>query len=527
MNKYIRWFYTLKELKFIQIYSQVLYRLLGVTSMFSFFKSYSYSSFRYLKFVDFKREFYGNVDKLSFTFLNKSFNFIDKVNWNETSNGMLWCYNLNYFDFIHTIDKNEALDLVEDFNKSKRANSIGLDPYPISLRNINLIKLYSKNKETDGFLIDELFNDYKVLTKKIEYHLLGNHLLENGFSLLFGAYFFEQDDFYRIARKLIIDELNEEILSDGAHFELSPMYHSIILERLLDSINLVENNNFKNDDLLVLMREKASLMLGWLNKIKFNNNEIPLVNDSSLGVAMLVENINKYGSLLGVIEKDITLKESGYRKFSNQNFELLADVGEIGPKYIPGHAHADTFNFLLQIKGLPVFIDTGISTYDKDKVRCYERSTQAHNTVVVNNLNSSDTWGGFRVGKRASVKIIEDNTTLVKAEHNGFESLGMKHQREFKISENTVVIGDEIVGIGTDNVAFFHVDNSFDVSVLGNKEVQLKSKEDIVSVVFEGSESIDVSDSSASKEFNKLYEISKIAVSFKQNLKTTISIIEK
>lgn len=37
----------------------------------------------------------------------------------------------------------------------------------------------------------------------------------------------------------------------------------------------------------------------------------------------------------------------------------------IGPDYIPGHAHADTFNYELRIDGVPFIVDTGISTYNK------------------------------------------------------------------------------------------------------------------------------------------------------------------
>ena len=47
-------------------------------------------------------------------------------------------------------------------------------------------------------------------------------------------------------------------LNDGAHFELSPMYHKIILSRLLDCIQLIKLNYvWKKDDLLLLMVVKA------------------------------------------------------------------------------------------------------------------------------------------------------------------------------------------------------------------------------------------------------------------------------
>ncbi len=53
------------------------------------------------------------------------------------------------------------------------------------------------------------------------------------------------------------------------------------------------------------------------------------------------------------------------------------------PSYQPGHAHADTFNFVLNIHNEPLIVDTGISTYEANETRLKERGTAAHNTVTV------------------------------------------------------------------------------------------------------------------------------------------------
>ena len=58
------------------------------------------------------------------------------------------------------------------------------------------------------------------------------------------------------AKNLLIDQLNEQILDDDAHFELSPMYHQIIFSRLLDSINLINlNKNGKMMNLHIFKRK--------------------------------------------------------------------------------------------------------------------------------------------------------------------------------------------------------------------------------------------------------------------------------
>ena len=49
----------------------------------------------------------------------------------------------------------------------------------------------------------------------------------------------------KIWKKEYLHQLKEQILEDGGHYELSPMYHNIILEDLIDLRNiLLEDRDF-------------------------------------------------------------------------------------------------------------------------------------------------------------------------------------------------------------------------------------------------------------------------------------------
>ena len=52
-------------------------------------------------------------------------------------------------------------------------------------------------------------------------------------SLVIGAIFFKDEAVLGKALKDFKAECKEEILADGMHFELSPMYHKIIFEGVL------------------------------------------------------------------------------------------------------------------------------------------------------------------------------------------------------------------------------------------------------------------------------------------------------
>jgi len=462
----------------------------------------------------------------SFSFLNISHSFSDKINWNYNRFGKLWTYNMNYFDFLNqeNISKETGLKLIQDFIKNEAKLKDGKESYPISLRGINWVKFLSNNQVKDELINYALYFHYCILFKNLEYHLLGNHLLENAFSLLFGAYYFQDEKLYAKSKKLLISELDEQILNDGAHFELSPMYHQIILSRLLDCIQLIKLNSvWKRNDLLLFLEEKASLMISWLCNVTYKNGDIPMLNDATFNIAPNSKKIFSFAKHLGINSQDIPLSDSGYRKINYNNYELLIDVGNVGPSYQPGHAHSDTFNFELIKNGNPIFVDTGISTYEKNDIRQYERATHSHNTVKIGDKEQTQVWGGFRVAKRAKITHLIEKPNLIEASHDGYLSDGYKHTRSFLWGEKYLILLDEI-NRSTSNKAkaYFHLHFSIIKPLVDNNTIILESIG--VSIEFENASNINIEKYQLSAGFNKTNLAYKIVVTFNQTLKTKISL---
>lgn len=405
----------------------------------------------------------------SFTFLNLEQTFDQKdIDWNFPDFGKLWTYNLNYFDFLNqeNISKQAGLGLIDEFISKYDSLVDGLEPYPTSLRGMNWIKFLSGKGCNDTKVTRSLLGQFNILSKSLEYHLLGNHLLENAFALLFGAYFFQNESFYHIAERLLKEELAEQINEDGGHYERSPMYHQIILYRLLDCLNLVQNNPWNSAALLPLLEEKAVMMLGWLKTVTFSNGDIPMVKDAAFGIAPSTRELVAYAASLGVENtEEVRLTDSGYRKYEVGKLEFFFDIGQIAPAYQPGHAHSDELNFLLYSQGKPVIVDMGVSTYEANEDRFRERSTSAHNCISVNGHNSSEVWGAFRLGRRAKVEILTEKEGSVIASHNGYSSLGVKVQRSFKQGKKEILVED-VLDINSDVIPLlnlhFHPDVELD-----------------------------------------------------------------
>lgn len=439
-----------------------------------------------------------------FMFLNLSAPF---RSWQDVSKGMLWAYNLNYMDWLcqPDMDFETGAGWIERFISDLPNNAIGLQPYPTALRGINWIKFIAKYDEClpssqHKRWNDSLYSQYEYLSRRLEYHLLGNHLLEDAFSLYVGALYFRDSGFYRCSSRLLRAQLNEQILSDGAHYEQSPMYHCILLDRLLDCYNFSANNIAFNSQksITLLLARKACQMLGYLESIVWRDGTIPLLNDSAYNIAPTPAEIFEYARRLGLRWQVIPLGASGYRKFLNEYFEAVVDIGNIAAHYQPGHAHADTFNYELRIAGHPFIVDTGISTYEKNVRRQYERSTAAHNTVSIGNRDSCEVWGGFRVGRRALVKIIDDTSKYLAAFHNGFGKQYL-HKRVFFLSQDEFTIIDTLPTECT-GVSYIHFAPGVTVVEWDKKHIVTN----LAVIHINGSYKIEITEGLVSQEYNRL-----------------------
>lgn len=518
-----KYYHTLRFLKFCQIRYQVWYRIRRMIRKKTGF-SYPLSSgcqgnaVELLPFIG-KSSFLKQGD--CFTFLNRSLVF---EGWNENREGKLWAYHLNYMDYL--LQKDIALEegkkWIDRFVEMSRKNREGMEPYPIALRGINWIKFFSIYREQispeeQRRWDASLYAQYRILEDNLEYHLLGNHLLEDAFSLFWGGIYFQDEVFYHTAVDILRRELREQILPDGAHFELSPMYHGIMLDRLLDCINISKSNRRfeEQEEITRLMEEKAGCMLGWLSKIIYKNGDIPCLNDSNKGMSVAAEELFAYASRLRVKMQTVDMKESGYRKFVIGGWEWLVDVGQIGPDYQPGHAHADTFSFELYLEGRPVIVDTGVSTYEVNRIRFQERCSAAHNTVVINDRDSSRVWAGHRVAQRAKVTILEEREDFLSASHNGYRAEGELHVRSFKIRGQEIILEDQVNRLGK---AYFHFAPQEQVRI---ESTQVNGKD--FRILFDGAKEMKKINSWYSPEFNKRVENTCICVTFWERLTTTIT----
>ncbi len=460
LTKAIRLYHTVKYLKL----KQVVWRLIYQLPRFRIPETSSPKT-RSIPFI--------NISKQGITKDYDHFKFLSEVNplslvgWDNPTQSKLWRYNLHYFDCLNQLElDNEEVQLQNNLiSKWIRENpygkGTGWEPYPTSLRIINWIKWHFRTNGLSDEAKLSLWNQVQWLAGRPEYHLLGNHLFINAKALIFASAIFglnEDSAIYNKGLKILKEEVNEQFFNDGAHFELSPMYHALAMEDLLDLYQLKSSlpSNFPIQEI----QEKFLNGMNWLHNMSYSSGELAHFNDCANDIAPTLSELRELGQKIGLnwaLNSDIKFnyfKDSGFVVFKNETVHLIADIGEIGPDYLPGHAHADSLSFELLIKGQRVIVNSGTGEYGLSEERLRQRRTSAHSTIELDGKSSSEVWSSFRVAKRAritEVEIIEEDKKLeFAAVHDGYTRITSKplHKRQWKVNDGCLEIIDEVSGSG-------------------------------------------------------------------------------
>jgi uncharacterized heparinase superfamily protein len=449
--------------------------------------------------------------------------------WNDPTAERLWLYNLHYQDGLlnpHTPDDLKTFFVRQWIEDNGIGNGCGWEPYPISVRITNWIKwLLTGGVPPSGVDVNRsLATQTRYLLPRLEFHLLGNHLLTNAVALTFAGLYFDGPEaahWLATGQRLLERELKEQFLDDGGHFELSTTYHAQLTEALLDVLQMfrVADRPYPREVVGVATRG-----LNWLMTMTRPDGRPPLFNDAAYGTSRTSKELLEYGRRLGceVAVSDprtlVYLQSSGYFRYRSERLCVLGDIGQIGPDYIPGHAHCDMLSFELCVDERPTIVDTGTSTYEIGARRSFERSTAAHNTVQLGALEQSEMWGSFRVGRRARVRDVRTGPDFVEASHDGFvQSLGSVHRRRFAFRRDTLTITDELLS-PLQAFARFHFSPETTVELTDHGVTAGPLR-----ITFDGALNVEISRYRYAESFNVTRDAPAVTITFRNALISTLT----
>ena len=376
----------------------------------------------------------------------------------------LWLLNLHYMEFLEGMTATEFAAYVRHWIHSNKPYRRGYwmddwNSYALSIRVVVWMQQLARHqavlREADkALMLRSLTAQLRFLIRNLELDIGGNHLIKNIKALLWAAAFFDGDEarrWRRLGESLLARELSYQILPDGMHFELSPAYHAQVTADLLECYAVLPAGAVRQS-LLGRLVDMAQNLADLTHPDGFAS----LFNDGGLHMAYSpAECLQVFSRLIGTPINPAALidyPDAGYFGLRDGDQLLLIDCGALAPDHLPAHGHGDALSFEWSLGGQRALIDPGVYEYNAGPLRAQSRSTRLHNTVTLDDLDQSEFWKAFRVGRRA--RIMERTVRLAPghlqatAAHDGYRRLpgGPLHRRSFDMRPGSIQLHDEITG---------------------------------------------------------------------------------
>lgn len=437
-----------------------------------------------------------------FEFINIKNKVLLDTAWNDKSLQHLWRYNLHYFEYLYKLgfhylndDKNSRYyekykELIINWIVNNPCPyGDGWHPYTISLRISNWISTFQiftdEIKNDTNFrnqMIESIYIQSRYLKKNLEKDVLGNHYFENIKATIIASIFLKEEQVKFEFIDELLEQLQEQISKDGMHFELSPMYHKIILEDLI-KITLW----LKNESVYLKLCHYIQKMIDVMYSFEEGLGKTPAFNDSTDGISKEFESLLKTCKQGFNITPKYTdsLDHSGYYILKSDQYKMIFDCGEICPSYLPAHGHCDALSYELSVKGTPVLVNSGTYQYEGGQWRNYFRKTSAHNTVMIGDREQSEFWGSFRVANRIrDIKKSRFHYNGIKFISGAYKTyFGARHTRFIgEIDENVLLVIDKVKSDAFEEArSYIHLTPEVEVSL--NETIKIKKDKISINII--------------------------------------------
>ena len=286
---------------------------------------------------------------------------------------------------------------------------------------------------------------------------LGNHTIAEAVGLVFAGAIFNTS---RHGRRwlqtgigLLTSELPHQILDDGGPAEQSLSYHRFVLDLYWLVLDFIQKNNLGD-----VQAWKPRLMRGesFLSVFADQGTNFPSIGDSDDGFAVApgIKPARYSGT---VIDRNwVSFKDSGYSIINDGDLVFSFDHGPLGMAPLYNHGHADALSITLSKANRPFLVDCGTYRYNGVPAwRRYFKSTCAHNTVTIDNLDQSTQETGFIWSQpyhtNQTAGQADDSNIFCSAVHDGYTRLSgpVRHRRSVLFFDcSNFIIRDRFSGRG-------------------------------------------------------------------------------
>jgi hypothetical protein len=378
-----------------------------------------------------------------------------------------------------------------------------------------MIRLLASNRAMTDKRLGELTGALELHADSIAanlstYYSPNTHLLGEGFALFVIGLLFPElwhsETYRETGRKILLEEITKQVREDGSHAEQSTYYHGYATDFFLGAAILADRDGCPFPS---FYRDALGHMIDFMMHTAWPNGSHPMIGDADGGTLLPfgARDPNDHRSTLSIAavyldrgdvrgragqlseqalwllgphaatrfqglaakppaETSTVFPQSGLVVMRN-NWQTDANmlVFDAGPQGMDrcGHGHADALSVVCSAQGTVWLVDPGTFVYTTSKEwRDYFRSTQAHNTLMIDGHGQAQPGGPFKWRNLCPARLENwvklHNLDYASGKHEGYKRLAepVIHRRRVAfVKPDRWFLLDDLCGGGTHSLQFF------------------------------------------------------------------------
>ncbi|MEJ0092474.1 MAG: heparinase II/III family protein [Methylocella sp.] len=246
------------------------------------------------------------------------------------------------------------------------------------------------------------------------------------------------------SRKLLVEEIERQILPDGGHISRNPQ---TLIDLLLDLLPLRQAYAARGVQPPAQLLNAIDRMMPMLRLFRHGDGTLALFNGMGVTAPEQLATVIAYDDIRAVALANAP--HSGYQRIEMQDAIFIMDAGRPPPPAFSSRAHAGCASFEFSVGAQRLVLNCGSPDANRAPARESARMTAAHSTLVIDDTSSCRfafhtglrKWFGDAIVSGPDQVDVERRdessaTTLVMA-HNGYEPrFSLIHQRRIMLRKD-------------------------------------------------------------------------------------------
>jgi len=264
-------------------------------------------------------------------------------------------------------------------------------------------------------------------------------------------------------------EIDRQILGDGGHASRSPSQQLAVLRHFIDLRAALRDSQ---EDVPHALQTAIDRMAPMVRFFRHGDGGLALFNGSQEDEDWLIDVVLTRSEARGKPLE--SAPHTGFERLTANRTLVLMDVGAAPPAGFDETAHAGSLSFEMSVGKERLIVNCGAHHGDGAAWRAAQRTTAAHSTLTVADVNSAELLADGGFGARPVDVAVDrkeaDGDIWIVSSHDGYRApFGLVHHRRLYLAANggDVRGEDTLTGSGSHKfVVRFHLHPSVRASMV-------------------------------------------------------------